>query len=122
VKRPVGKKEPQTPRRRSATCPIPHEERKRKRVILRVPLSPSPFCLSSCVLPHCGVFPLFFFTGGLLAPFLLPLSPLLAAPAGHDDDEEEDHGGDAAPDGQHQEEDFGERGCGLRRREKKHKE
>ncbi|TNN47282.1 hypothetical protein EYF80_042510 [Liparis tanakae] len=52
----------------------------------------------------------------------LPGSPRRAGrgtPAGHDDDEEEDHGGDAAPDGQRQEEEFGERGCGLRRERKR---
>lgn len=87
-------------------------EWERKCVILLF-LSLSPFSSSSVflsVLPRSGVFSLF--AGSLLVPFELSLSPLPAPPAGHDDDEDYDHNCDTATDGQRQEEEFGERGCG----------
>lgn len=106
MKHPVGRKAPHEPR-----SPETDGERERKCVILLF-LSLSPSSSPSVlvlVLPRGGVFSLF--AGSLLVPFQLHLRPLLAPPAGQNDDEEDDHSGDAAPDGQRQEEKFGEGGC-----------
>ena len=70
------------------------------------PLSPA------APLPGRGIFPLF--AGGLLVHLGVPLPrPVLGAPsAGHEDHQEDDHQADGAPDGQRQEQQLREGGCG----------